>query len=186
MRDHSGFSLLEIMIATAIMGVVALAASNVYIAAARRAADSQENVKQAGGFIAFEHIARRVALATAINVTGKQLNIRWDFDTADPPTPNGGTGTSDISDDTWVSYLIDADGKLYMARNAAADTAPAVDPSSDPELQPNLILNPAASFFTYPATNDRTVTISLTAVVGNPTREVQIIREVSSYALSAA
>lgn len=199
-RDYQGVTLVELLIATALLSVIALGASSIYIAGSRNLFTSQSSVVQVGTYIAFEHMTRRIALANklevtsaggapvALNVAGPQLKLRWDYKTNETPnvSATGQAGTSTNTDDTWVKYLFSGT-KLYWKSAACCDPGAegANATSADPQVQPNLTIAAGSSFTQINPNTVRIVLVTTSAgLPGAPLKTITLQRDITAHAAS--
>ncbi len=119
-KKNRGVTLVELLVATSLMSVVILGATNLYLSGERNLAQLGERTLRIPAYFAVEIIARRIALANSVRVfdlsgnelglneEAPQLKVRWDF-TEEYNVPNGTgtppTGTPETTlDDTWTKF----------------------------------------------------------------------------------
>lgn len=175
--------MIELLIATLLLGLVLLAATSMYVAGWRFLNISGENAAYLRVFAAMEQITRKAALSNeAYSTNGNEgVKIRWDYQIGNY-LPNH--TPDNPSDDSWVKYRYFADGTLRWRNDTSAAPDVAV---TDPEVDEGLVLT-AGSFIAMSNPSGQGVpgvlNINLVSSVGNPPRAIELNTDVAIGAMS--
>lgn len=142
LRKNQGFTIVETLIASVLLGVIMMSAISIYVAAQRFFNDLLDNNARTSSAIAVETIIRRAQIGNTIvfDAANNQIKLRLDFSAAFVPNQTPG----DFTDDTWFKYSI-----IGTSLRWRTDTTQATDVSAaDPELETNLVLQNGSAFNT--------------------------------------
>ena len=148
--NRSGVTIMEVLVATGLISLVFLGATVMYVSSQKVFVGMSKKEHEISGFLAVEHMARRIGLGNEAVVTpsGDQVKVRWDYADYDTPlgTPADGT-PHDAADDTWIKYRIIGESLRFRIDPAGTGDVSA----SDPEVMAGLKVLPASAFsFTPP------------------------------------
>lgn len=127
-----GVTLFELIIASALLGLVAIGAGGIHLASRRSFiwSDREARVQDEARY-AMEHMVRNIRLGNKISPTsGTNLtNVRVKIDRDVNGNPNPYPSAGDISDDTWVRYDFDSANHkiLYVPPTLIEPTEPGTD-----------------------------------------------------------
>lgn len=188
MKNESGLTILEFLVAALLISVVFLASTTVYVGAVKFFSDLRQNADSIDSFILMENLTRKVTVANQVSVSdaGKQLKIRWDWQLIGGVwTPNN---TPDVTtDDTWVKYrFLGASNDLRLRwRSDATETTDVTNP--DPEVRPGVVARDACLFTLVNASGDGdpiAVDVNLVTQTGTPPVIVTLTNRVLAGARS--
>ena len=170
-----GFTVMELMIAVSLLATVFLGATAIYVSATKSFKGLDAKSEEIGGFLALEHMSRRIGLGNQAVLVGggAQIKIRWDYADYNAPlgAPPNGTPVN-FADDTYIKYGVVAGALRFRIDAAQAGNVTA----ADPEVEPGLRVTSATPFALV---NNRRVAIALAAQIGNPARTKTLRTQVS-------
>ncbi len=145
LRKDQGFTIIELLIASVLLGVIMMSAISIYVAAQRFFNDLLDSNARTSSAVAMETILRKAQIANTIVFDGPNSQIKLRLDVTAASVPNRTPGV--FTDDNWFKYRIVANGLRWRTDTVAADPTGAVDVTgSDPELEANLVLRPGSAF----------------------------------------
>lgn len=168
--NRLGISIMELLIAAALVSVIFLGATVMYVSSLSAFRHMDEKEQEINIFLAMEYLCRRIGLGNQVELKpdGSQIKVRWDY--ADYQTPLGSpaNGTpSDFSDDTFLKYrFINNALRFRIDSTLAGDVL-----SSDPEVVEGLFFVGTSNFKLLDPNH---VAIDLVAEIGDPARQKQI------------
>ena len=189
LRNDTGITLTEILIATALVSTAFLLATSMHLTALRSLNAVRANEQSLYASAALETVGKAVALANNIQIGsgGAFITVTRDFQAGNPILPNNTVGTAfTTADDILVKFGVFS-GRLYSRTDAVGSGSEntAVSPS-DSEVMEGLVLSSGAPFSFPDSTNaPTTVNIRLEASVGLPARTVIFESNVTARAVAA-
>ncbi len=159
-RKDRGFTLVELLITTIILGVMMAASVSVYVAAQRFFNGLLNNDERVfAPALAMESVLRRAQVANSVIFDGANNQIMLRIDPALTP--------DNFGDDVWVKYRVIAN-RLRWRQDA---TSAAIVTGGDPEVEAGLVLQGGSGFAMQNPTGagfDAVIQVTLVTQIGTP------------------